>query len=185
VTVATTEPTELRAGDPWAWRREDLTATYPASAWTLEYWFKNQAGGFQIAAVADGDAFAVDESSDDTDGLAAGNYSWQARVINIADNSERHMVDSGTLAVLPTLFVGTATTALDGRTHARKVLDAIHAVIEGRATLDQLEYTIGSRSLKRMTVEDLFLFRDRYTALVKAEEAAANGNPRNKMVVRF
>lgn len=162
------EPTELRAGDPWAWRREDL-ADYPATEWTLAYWFKNQSGGFQITADADGTDFAVDETSDDTQNLVAGSYSWQARVTNIADTGIRHVVDSGTLKVLPNLFVGAASDALDARTHAQKVLDAIEATIEGRATLDQLEYSIAGRSLKRMTVDDLFKFRDRYRAEVLAQ----------------
>ena len=155
------EPSEIRAGDPWAWRREDL-ADYPATLWTLAYWFKNQNGGFQLSAAADGVYYAIDESSDDTEGLVAGSYSWQARVTNIADNTIRHVVDSGTLQVLPNLFVGAAADPLDGRTHAQKVLDAIEATIEGRATLDQLEYTIGNRSLKRMTVDDLLKLRAQY-----------------------
>jgi hypothetical protein len=48
------------------------------------------------------------------------------------------------------------------------VLDAIEAVIENRATLDQQEYTIGSRHLKRMTAAELIEFRDKYRGLVAA-----------------
>lgn len=187
MTTATTEPTELRAGDPWAWRREDLT-DYPASAWNLVYWFKNAAGGFQVAAAADGDNYVVDESSDDTQGRAAGFYSWQARVENIADNTIRHIVDSGSLTVLANLFIGTATDPYDGRSHARKVLAAIEAVLERRATKDQMSYTIEGRTLERTSIDELRRFRVAYRAEVATEDARdrlAAGTPARKLQVRF
>jgi len=53
------------------------------------------------------------------------------------------------------------------------VLDAIEAVIENRATLDQESYQIGGRSLKRMPIADLMRLRQLYRAEVAGEEAAA------------
>jgi len=74
-------------------------------------------------------------------------------------------------------------------THARRVLTAIEAVIEGRASKDQEEYTIGTRSLKRTPIKDLLVLRDAYKAEVAHEDAQyrlAQGlpNPR-KVRVRF
>ena len=52
----------------------------------------------------------------------------------------------------------------DNRSHAKKVLDAIQAVLENRASQDQMSYSIAGRSLSRMTIDDLMRFRDRYRA---------------------
>ena len=91
----------------------------------------------------------------------------------------------GTLEVLPRYD---QAANLDDRSHARKVLEAIEAVIEGRATKDQEEYTIGSRTLKRTPVKELLELRDKYRGEVHAEELAENarnGKQGGKLVVRL
>lgn len=175
MTIPTTEPLELRAGDTWEWRREDLTADYPAGTWTLTYRFKNAAGGFEVVASADGANFAVTVAASTTAGYTAGTYAWAAQAVN---GTTKKTVDSGTLKVLPNLFSGTASAASDQRTHAKKTLDAIEAVIEGRASIDQAEFQIGGRMLKRMPVGDLLRFRAFYKTEVEREAASerlANG----------
>jgi hypothetical protein len=82
-----------------------------------------------------------------------------------------------------------ATATLDTRSHARKVLAAIEAVIERRATKDQEEYTIDGRSLKRTPVAHLLVLRYRYKREVEQEEQAdrlakGRGTGR-KVVTRF
>jgi hypothetical protein len=164
----TNEPSELRAGDTWKWRREDLEL-YPAPTWVLKYRAKNSAGGFEITAAASGTAHAVTVAAATTAAYAAGLYAWVAWV---ESGAERYTVDSGELRVLPDLRAGTATAAQDVRSHARRVLEAIEAVIEGRATRDQEEYRIADRMLKRTPIADLLALRDRYRAEVAAEDAA-------------
>lgn len=180
------EPPEARAGLTWQWRREDLSADYPATSWTLKYWFKElKASGanFSITCTADGSSFVVNVSAATTAALTAGKYSWAAEVTG--GSTEAYEVDRGTLTVLPRYD---QASALDDRSHARKALDAIEAVIESRATIDQQEYTIGSRTLKRMTGEELLKFRDYYRAQVGAElmvERARNGQGGNRLVVKL
>ena len=48
--------------------------------------------------------------------------------------------------------------------HVRRVIDAIEAVIERRATKDQKSYSIDGRSLERTPIDELLLLRDRYRA---------------------
>jgi len=49
----TTEPTQLVAGDRWAWKRKDLNADYVNSAYTLKYALRLQgAGATEIAITA-------------------------------------------------------------------------------------------------------------------------------------
>lgn len=173
--VPTSEPAELRAGDTWTWTK--TLADYPASApWTLKYRFKNAAGGFEIVASASGDGYSVTVAASTTAGYVAGAYSWVAWVEG--GNSEKYTVDSGTTTIDPDYRSGTATAALDDRSHARKVLASIEAVIEGRATKDQEEYAIAGRSLKRTPITTLLKMRQHYQAEVAAEvsrEAIANG----------
>lgn len=167
--IPTTEPTKLRAGDTWKWRREDLSADYPAGTWTLKYRFKNATGGFEITATADGVNFAVTVTAATSGAYAAGEYAWQAWVEN---GSEKYTVRTGTLDVLPDLRAGTATAALDTRSMARKLLDAVEAVLANTATLDQQAYTIHGRSLTRIPRGELLEIRSKLKAEVAGEQRA-------------
>jgi hypothetical protein len=109
----------------------------------------------------------------------AGLYRWTAVV---DDGTERVTLASGLVNVLPD--PAKTGAGFDPRSHARKTLEAIEAVIEGRATKDQEEYTIGNRSLKRTPTKELLEFRDKYRADVAREDIAA-GRQSGKLVVRF
>jgi hypothetical protein len=172
--IPTTEPAEVRAGDTWKWTKS--VPDYPASAWTLKYRFKSATGGFEITASTSGDDYSVTVAAATTAAYASGAYSWIAWVEG--GSSEKYTVDSGTLAIDADYRTGTATLALDDRSHARKVLAAIEAVIEGRASKDQEEYEIAGRRLKRTPIASLLKLRQFYKAEVASEisaEAIANG----------
>jgi hypothetical protein len=49
-------------------------------------------------------------------------------------------------------YLAAQVDGYDGRDHVRRVLDAIEAVIENRATIDQQHYQINNRSLTRILV---------------------------------
>ena len=66
-------------------------------------------------------------------------------------------------------------TSIDVQSHARKVLSAIEAVIEGRASQDQMSYSIAGRSLSRMPIDDLLTLRDRYRAEWNKEKRLQRG----------
>lgn len=181
--IPTTEPSSLRAGDTWQWRREDL-ADYPASAWTLVYYFRNASAHFDITASADGDAYAVTVAKASS-GKAPGWYDWIAVV---SSATERHEVDRGRLEILPDY----ATAAvLDGRSTARRILEAIDALILGRASADQVDTVaaaLGDRSLARDRAM-LLTYRDRFRAEVRREEDAERIRQglgaRNRVLTRF
>lgn len=160
------EPLSLVAGDRWQWRRDDLS-DFPASAWTLTYYFKSPTAQFNVAATASGEAFAVDVLPETSAAIAAGIYEWRAYV---SISGDRREVDRGVL----TVDVNFASSAIiDTRSHARKVLAAVEAVIEGRATKDQESYSINGRSLTRTPIDQLLQLRKTYLAHVQAEDAAA------------
>lgn len=166
--IPTTEPAELRAGDTWKWRREDL-ADYPAPTWVLKYRFKNAAGGFEVVAAADGTAYAITVAAATSANYVAGSYSWSAWV---EGGSEVYTIGYGEITVLPNLRAGTATAALDGRSHVKKVLDALEAVIERKATHDHLQVSIDGKSVGRMTPGEILTWRDKYRAEWVREKAA-------------
>ncbi len=55
-------------------------------------------------------------------------------------------------------------------THARRMLNAIEAALEGRASKDTESYTIEGRSLSRTPIPDLLRLRAIYRREVAAEE---------------
>lgn len=183
VEIPTTEPAELRAGITWQWKRQDLT-DYPASTWTLTYWFKQQAAAgarFSIVATADGDQYSVSVSAATTGAYTAGDYTWVAVAAN---GGERAELDSGTLTILPRVD---QDAALDTRSHAKIMLERVEAALEALG-LGMTSYTIGSRTVTRRDIPELTGLRDKYRAEVYAEqlrENAKNGKAGNQLVVRL
>lgn len=165
----TREPERLTAGDRWLWKRTDLGADYPPATYSLKYALRKHetAAEIEITANESGSDYLIEVASTATVNYSAGRYVWQAYIIRTSD-SERLLIGTGTLEVL----ANRDTANTDPRSHARKTLDAIEAVIENRATVDQQEYSIAGRSLKRTEIADLLVLRDRYRADVRAEEQA-------------
>lgn len=179
--IATREPAKFAAGDRVQWQR--TLDDYPAGTWTLAYYLLNASGRIAITASAQGTDHLVDVAAATTKAWAAGFYDVQGYVTS---GSDRRLAWSGRIEILPNFALA---GSLDYRSHARRVLEAIEAVLESKATGDQLEYTIGSRSLKKMTHEELIRVRGRYKAEVEQEDIAeriANGlGGGNKVVFRL
>ncbi len=166
----TREPDRLAPGTTWTWRRDDLT-DFPAGAgWSLAYAFASATAAFAIAGgqvTADGNSFVVSVPPATTAPFVPGSYAWSATVSDGSGN--KFEVDRGTLIVLPTL-----ATNSDPRSHARRVLDTVEALIEGRASRSDMRYEIVvNGSMRRMDSfphTELMALRVAYRAEVKAEE---------------
>lgn len=165
----TSEPAELVIGDRWAWKRTDLGSDYPPASYALSYSLRAHESGAEIEITANesGSEYHVEVASATTAGYTAGDYHWQAYITRSSD-SERVVIDRGTVTVKPNLDAADA----DPRSHVKKVLDAIEAVLENRATADQESYAIAGRSLSRTPIADLLTLRDRYRAEWHREQAA-------------
>jgi len=163
--IPTLEPTEVRSGDTWTWQRS--LSDYPAGVWTLVYSLVNSNGKITLTATASGADHLVSVAAATTAGYAPGTYSAVGRVTS---GAEAVTVWTGGIQVLPNVA---AKTSYDDRSHARKVLEAIEAVLENRATTDQQAVTIGDRSIEKMPIADLLKLRDSYKLEVASEEAAA------------
>jgi hypothetical protein len=160
----TQEPDLLVVGDRWTWRRPDLAATYDPADYALTYEYHEDSGGggnhkFSITATETTDDYIIEIASATTAAYATGDFHWYAFITRSSD-SERIAVDDGYAKI----ELNFADTNADHRSHAKKVLDAIEAVIENRASQDQMSYSIAGRSLARMSIDDLMTFRNRYRA---------------------
>lgn len=178
--IPNTEPASVNAGDTVKWSRAfvDYSA---ADGWTLTYTFVNAGNRFQATATPSGGAFLVNVGATTTADWVAGAYDWRAQVSN---GTEIYTVDAGRMTVLPAFGA-----AVDARTQARRSLEAVEAVLEGRASSSVQEYQIAGRQLRHMSIPDLLTLRDRLRADVAAEDAAAGlaaGLPaRGRIQVRF
>lgn len=166
-TIPTVEPSEFRAGDTVKWQR--TLSDYPASAgWSLSYRLINAAGKIDIDASASVDDHLVSVASTASAAYAVGAYDWVAYVEKAG---ERYTVGSGRITIRPDLAAQSA--GYDARSTARKLLDAVEAVLANRATRADLEYEIAGRRMKSMSHADLLAARDKLKREVAAEEAAS------------
>jgi hypothetical protein len=174
-------PAELIAGDLWSWVR--TLSDYPAPTWTLTYYFENSGRSFSVIATTSGTGFAASATAATTTSYAPGRYRWRARVTN---GAEAYTVESGWLVVRAN---PAAAGTYDARSHVRKVLDAIEATIEGRASNDQLSMSIAGRSISRTPMTELVTLREKYLAFVadeeNAEDVAAGLGSKKRVFVRM
>jgi hypothetical protein len=180
-TVPDQVPAQLIAGDTWAWTRD--LSDYPAGTWTVVYYFENKDGTFSANASASGTTHSVSISATTTAGYTSGRYRWRARA---SSGGNSYVVESGFVDVL---FDPAASGKRDVRTHARRVLEAIEATIEGRASNDQLAMTINGRSISRTPIAELLVARDKYKGEVasqdSAERVASGLGSKRRTYVRF
>jgi hypothetical protein len=177
----TRPPSQLVAGDSWSW--VSSLADFPAPTWSAVWYFENATDRFQVDGAASGSNHAAAATTSTTGGLKAGDYHW---TLVVTAGTQRVTLAQGWTRVLPD---PSAAGRSDHRSHARKVLAAIEAVLEGRASVDQAAVTINGRTLTRTPLPDLMALADRYRTLVANEDAAdraSAGLPsRRNVYVRF
>jgi len=154
-------PTELQLGDFWAWKRDDLSTDYPVASYSLSYEFNLIDGAtvsnFTLTASESNNAYIIEATN--TGSYTKGNYNWVSYITRTSD-SARVKLEEGFVEIQDNY----ATTSASVRSHAKIVLDAIEAVIENRATMDQSSMSIAGRSLSRLSIDELLTFRARYKA---------------------
>lgn len=154
-------------------------AQYPAPAWSVQAILAGPTKQ-TLDAVGDGPRHTFKETAVATGSWAAGTYAVSIRATNGDDVFE---IEAGSIEVKPDMAALDA--GHDARTHARKVLDAIEAVIEQRATKDQMGYSIGGRSLQRTPIADLIKLRTQYRAEVNRQKPGGGKRAGRSIKVRF
>lgn len=161
--------TELIVGDTLQFDTD--VPDYPASdGYTLTYRLVPRVSGaaIEITASADGDTYEVNVAAATTAAWTAGEYSWHSYVTL---SGARYTVGQGQITLKPN---PATMSAQDTRSHARKMLAAIEALLEGRSGSDIQAYTIHNRSITKMTVPELVKWRSYYQQQVRSEDAAAS-----------
>lgn len=170
-----------------AWRFEDAEFS-PVDGWTVEYFFEGPSE-LNITAAPDGAGHLVTLTALQT-AIATGSYGWQAiasRALAPTFTLERVLVGTGRTEFL--LNYGVDTTAASQKTHAARMVEAIEAQLEGRASDGQKSMSINGRSLERHTLAELMEIRATYRMELRSEEAAlaqgATPGKRRRIKVRF
>ena len=109
--------------------------------------------------------------------LIPGHY---VRTIVATKDGERQTLQQDNFEVMPDL--STSIDPYDGRSNARKALDAIEAVLANRATKAQEELSIAGRRTKWTPIPDLLVLRDKYASIVAMEDSAAGIGPRKNKI---
>lgn len=183
ITVRLGEPDQVTAGDTLKFRREE--ADYVPPTWTLRYVLVKDAEQIEFSSTDNGDGtHLINVAATTTDDWVPGTYAWQ---VYAESGSERFTTGRGVIEILPNFSA--LASGHDNRTHVKRTLDAIEAVIEERATKDQESYTINGRSLNRTPMEQLLMLRDKYARLYQQEldrQKVADGKTgKSSVYVRF
>lgn len=166
-------PATLRSGDTWAWT--ESLPDYPATTYTLKYSFYHHEESVNtITAVADGSDYSVGLSAVDSAKYKPREWHWTACVEKgTGATLERKTVGAGTVEVKPGL--ANVTAGMDLRSHAQKVLDAINATLEGRATQAQASITVNGKAVSYMRPDELLNYQAVYQRRVDKEKAKERG----------
>lgn len=156
--------TEMTAGENIA-ETVSFDDHLASAGWSCKYAFRGMSA-FEIDADtnSDGDSFDLKFTYTETEQLIPGIYAYTGFVLKASD---RIKVDSGTIEIF-------ANPGLE--THAQKVLKAIRAVIEGRASSDQLTISLADTQLQYMTPDELMKLEQTYLGRVNREISRMSTN---------
>jgi hypothetical protein len=166
----TIEPETVVAGDFIQWKRTDLGADYPNTAYTATYVARITGGGnteVQVTGTASGSDYLFTVSSTTSADFVAGLYHWQLEIKRNSDNN-RIVVDRGYFNAIADLDVNGA----DPRTHAEIMVAKIESILAGKADSDVASYSVAGRSLTKMSFRELIEARDYYRSEVRKEQIA-------------
>ena len=174
----TVTPTTITAGNSVTW--VITLDDYPASVWTLSYVLLNSSAKVTITSSADGESHSVSVAAATSAEYAAGEYRYTALV---TDGTDRFTVETGSITILPD---PAEQDTYDGRTFAEICLENIEAVISGKATQDNMAYSIAGRSLSKYSWEELLSARNSFRSEVAVGKRKASGKSSGQRVlVRF
>ena len=181
------EPEEVVVGDFIQWKRSDLVSDYPTATHSAEYVARITGGGASEIKLAGTETdtyylFTVDSVTSAE--FVPGYYHWQLEITETASGN-RIVVDRGTFSAVVDLDVNNS----DPRTHAEIMIGKIESILQGKADSDVANYSVGNRSLTKMSFEELMKARADYKAELSREkntERAKNGDATSQTIlVRF
>lgn len=169
----TTEPTQLVAGDRWAWKRTDLNTDYANSAYTLKYALRLQGAGtteIEIAASASGSEYIIEVGSSTTAAYIVGRYTYQTYITRNSD-SERITIGSGQIQLIANRDQSTA----DPITNLRQRLENLETAILSLTTKTASAYSIAGRSYSYVDLPELIRMRDQTAGEINTKQRKTFG----------
>lgn len=160
------EPLEIVVGDFIQWKRSDLVSDYPPATHSAEYVARITGGGsneIKLAATEASGYYLFTVDSVTSSAFAAGKYHWQLEITQTSSGN-RLVVDTGDFQAIPDMDDNQA----DPRIHAEIMVDKIQTILEGKADSDVASYSIGGRSISKMSFAELMDVRDRFKAEIVA-----------------
>jgi hypothetical protein len=196
------EPNEIIQGDTVSWIRRSVqvnsqndnnewetTDINASEGWALKFVAVGKLGNFSITASADTDNvddFVFTALAATTAAYVVGDYKWQ---LVATKSTNRYTVADGIITV--TDNIANRSALYDNRSHAKKMLDAIEAELEGRgtaATMALVSYAIAGRS-KTDRVETLVklrtLYKREYDDEIATARMQAGLGTKRKILTRF
>jgi hypothetical protein len=186
----TTEPDYMIIGQFYGWK---LPYTYDDQSFSMQYEL-HRIGSTNVdpivitgaAQTIDGVEYWTFEVDSDTstqwgeDGHAIHAEIQHRYDLVLISGTNRVTLQTGLITIFP--------SSADRRTHAEVMLSKIESILEGRADHDVSSYSIKSRSITRMTVEELTYWRDYYRSEIRATGGSTSGRSArtpNTLRVRF
>lgn len=181
------EPLKIVVGDFLQWKKTALAESYPPASYSAEYVARvasGQSGEIKLAATERTGYYLFQATSTTTAAFETGFYHWQLEVTQTSTGN-RIVVERGEFEAIADLD----NNGADPRTHSEIMLAKIESLLVGRADKDVSSYSIQGRSISKMTISDLLLWRDYYRKEVTKERrdnAIELGRPtKTTMKVRF
>jgi hypothetical protein len=167
------------AGLAWDW--SVAIPAFPAPSWAFHFYLRGP-GSLDLVALPDGAAHRFSATAAQTASLQKGIYAWQ---LIGADGEQELLVDEGRVTV--SIALSRLADGHEARTHAERMIGAIEAVLENRATLEQRRYRINNRELERTSITELrrLLKEYRVEAAQQAAKRAGRSIIGRNHVVRF
>lgn len=180
-TIPNKEPSSITAGETLLF--EKLFADYPAPTWSITYSLRDKDGVLiEFTTTASGQSHRANVDFLTTATWNAGEYFG---VGIITDGTSKYKIWDGRITVKQNI----SSQNGDPRSFAKRTLDNINAVLEGRASSSILKSVVDGTTLERTPIADLLKLRDYFAALYNAElqaERNAQGLSSNRNIyVRF
>jgi hypothetical protein len=174
-------PSELFAGDSATWEdvpTKDRLGGAIDSTWTLKFVF-GFASAVTITSTTNGSGWTSTISKAQT-AVTAGDYYWQAYA---ETGSRRETIGRGRITIKPA-----SASAVTGKSQTQQDLEAVQLAMRNMISGGAVqEYTIGGRSMRKMTMADLVMWEGKLKVRLARERAAEDvanglGNPKNAFV---
>lgn len=181
ITVPETEPNQVIAGDTWTWKKQ-LSDYLPSDGWVLTYALVKTGVIITITAADDNDDHLIEEAATTTASNDPGIYHWQSYITKSA-TSERYKYETGTIEVLADFAA--QSTGYDNRSFAKKMVDAIEAILPTAKSLKVISISVDGRSYNYADVQSLNETYDFWLAKYRSEERKAGRGKGRAVNVRF